>query len=134
MTRHTANAKLLTNNILQIWCIIMTGKSGKSGDFTHLLKILENISNNQTGEKNYDKKIDLSNEGLRIDRDKISRELFFICGKCNGPLIQYTFCRICKKTTSRVCAKCGMIRTEGDHKKCLFIMFIDVEKTRIRQI
>lgn len=64
-------------------------------------------------------------DDLGLDNNKIYRELFFICKNCNGPLIQHAFCRICKKTTFRICNSCNSIKQVGDHTQCFRIMLYD---------
>jgi len=59
---------------------------------------------------------------------RISNEIFFACENCNGPLIQHTFCRICKKTDLRICLKCNHIKAYGDHRNCFCIVLLDTRK------
>jgi len=61
-------------------------------------------------------------------RKRISSEIFYACDNCDGPLIQHTFCRICKKTDLRICLKCKHFKTFGDHRKCLSIVLLDMKK------
>lgn len=96
-------------------------------DFTHIFAMSQdrpNVHNIESG-KSYQKN-GLA-EDLLVDKNRMSRELFFICKNCDGPLIQYTFCRICKKTTSRICTKCDLVKTVGDHNQCFRVMLLDLE-------
>lgn len=64
-----------------------------------------------------------------LNQDKrISSEVFFACENCGGPLIQYAFCRICKKTDLRICLKCNNTKTFGDHRNCLRMVLLDMKK------
>ncbi|HZS73810.1 MAG TPA: hypothetical protein VFA69_04825 [Candidatus Nitrosotalea sp.] len=61
-------------------------------------------------------------------KKRISNEIFFACENCNGPLIQYTFCRICRRTYLRVCLKCNHVKIFGDHGSCFRVVLIDMQK------
>lgn len=69
-----------------------------------------------------------------LNQDKrISSELFFECENCGGPLIQYAFCRMCKKTDLRVCLKCNVVKTFGDHKDCLRMFLLKMKKISLKE-
>lgn len=61
-------------------------------------------------------------------KKRISKELFFACNNCNGPLVQCSSCKICKKTDMRVCVKCNQDEYVGEHRNCLRIILLDMKK------
>ena len=102
-----------------------------SNDSTHILNISQDLSNIPNTKLGNSQKNELIIEEL-LDRNKVSREIFFICKNCDGPLIQHTFCRICKKTASRICTKCGSIKTVGDHNQCFRMMLLGYSKKDLK--
>ena len=60
-----------------------------------------------------------------IDKIKLAKKVLFACESCNGPLVQYSMCRICKKTSTRVCLNCNLYRIDGHHESCLQLILLD---------
>lgn len=72
--------------------------------------------------------IHLDTQNYLNPKKRISRELFFACRNCDGPLVQHSFCKICKKTDMRVCVKCNKVECVGEHRNCLRIIMLDMKK------
>ena len=70
----------------------------------------------------------METENTQSQKKRISSEVFFACENCSGPLIQQSFCRICKKTDLRICLKCKGVKAFGDHRNCLRIVLLDTKK------
>ena len=88
---------------------------------------------NHMKEKEWDEKdanhiTHIETENTQSQKKRILSEVFFACENCNGPLIQQSFCRICKKTDLRICLKCKHVKTFGDHGNCLRIIMLDTKK------
>lgn len=95
------------------------------GKFEHRFN---NMKENELDERKDCRITDVEIEDTQSQKKRISSEVFFACQNCNGPLIQQSFCRICKKTDLRVCLNCKQVKTSGDHRNCLSIIFLDMKK------
>ena len=52
------------------------------------------------------------------DGNDLSKNIFYACDICEGPLVPVSICTICKKATLRSCTKCDVIRNIHSHEAC----------------
>jgi hypothetical protein len=107
-------------------------ETSNTNDLTHILRITQEITDRQNKNSDGFRENRPVEEEL-LDRNQIAREVFFICKKCNGPLVQFTFCRICKKTSLRICAKCGLVKADGNHRDCFRLLLLDMKKISFKK-
>ncbi len=52
------------------------------------------------------------------DEASLSKNIFYECSLCKGPLVPVSTCTCCKKATVRKCAKCNAIKNVPTHETC----------------
>ncbi|MCV0392583.1 MAG: hypothetical protein K5790_04720 [Nitrosopumilus sp.] len=65
-----------------------------------------------------------SNSNLKdsLDKEDISREIFYACGICEGPLVPVSSCTFCKRTSLRRCNRCNRIKDMKVHESCKILV------------
>ena len=64
------------------------------------------------------------------DGNDLSKNLFYACGICEGPLVPVAICTICKKTEIRRCTKCEIPRKMDSHEACKTLVSFGSEITK----
>ncbi|MHA7646893.1 hypothetical protein [Nitrosopumilus sp. S4] len=77
-------------------------------------KFMEKESKNQS----------CNNPNFKMDLDKedLSREIFYACGICEGPLVPVSSCAFCKRTSLRRCNRCNRIKDMQVHESCKILV------------
>ena len=57
-----------------------------------------------------------------LDKEDLSREIFYACGICEGPLVPVSSCTFCKRTSLRRCNKCNRIKDMKVHESCKILV------------
>ena len=52
------------------------------------------------------------------DGNNLSKNIFFACDICEGPLVPITICIVCKKAEMRRCTRCLFLRNTYSHDAC----------------
>ncbi|AFS81489.1 hypothetical protein NKOR_08140 [Candidatus Nitrosopumilus koreensis AR1] len=56
------------------------------------------------------------------DVKNISKNVFYACANCNGPLIPLSICICCKRAVTRHCVKCGKTDETKSHDACKILI------------
>ena len=57
-----------------------------------------------------------------IDRNKLSKHIFFACVSCNGALIPISTCIFCKRIFLRGCTQCDETMESQCHDSCILLI------------
>lgn len=57
-----------------------------------------------------------------IDKEDLSKNIFYACGICEGPLVPVSSCAFCKRTSLRRCNKCNRIKDMQTHEPCKILV------------
>lgn len=56
------------------------------------------------------------------ENDSLSKNIFFICSFCEGPLTPISVCIVCKRAHNRSCAKCNLVKEVNLHLNCKYLI------------
>ncbi|NNL57955.1 MAG: hypothetical protein HKP31_00525 [Nitrosopumilus sp.] len=80
---------------------------------------IKNFMENQSkGNKNDLKPLILDGER----EEEFSKNIFYACGICEGPLVPVSSCAFCKRTSLRRCNKCKRVKDIQTHESCKILV------------
>ncbi|MFB5628145.1 MAG: hypothetical protein ACE5R5_08110 [Nitrosarchaeum sp.] len=56
------------------------------------------------------------------DGSNLSKNIFYACMNCNGPLVPISMCVFCKRASLRKCIKCGKPKEIQSHESCKILI------------
>ncbi|HUU49124.1 MAG TPA: hypothetical protein VMW55_10145 [Nitrosopumilaceae archaeon] len=66
----------------------------------------------------------------RNDGNDLSKNIFYACGICEGPLVPVAICTVCKKAVTRRCVKCKIPLKINSHETCKNLFSFGSEITK----